>query len=204
VMAAGVLGLYAVLVHDGVHPTFWHLVGPNLAGGIGMGMIFVPLFDIVMGGLSPRELGSGAGILQAVNQLGTSLGVAVLGTLFFSVAGGQAHHQFDTAAAPGLHATLTAQGVTGSERGAIVARVRACVTDRENETDPDVVPASCRTAGQPAAPAVTRAIATAATVTHQRDAVTAAERTLLATTALVGLAFALGFALPRKARQQGW
>ncbi|MFL6075388.1 MAG: MFS transporter [Mycobacteriales bacterium] len=205
VMAAGILGLYAVLGHDGVHLSAWHLVVPNLAGGIGMGMIFVPLFDIVMGGLAPRELGSGSGILQAVNQLGTALGVAVLGTLFFSVAGGQAHHQFNTAAAPGLHATLAAHGVTGHERDALVARVRACVAERENETDPDVVPASCRTtAGQPTDPAVTRAIATAATITHRRDAVTAAERTLLATTGLVGLAFLLGFLLPRKARQQGW
>lgn len=57
--------------------------------GIGMGMIFVPLFDIIVGGLRDHEVGSASGLLSAFQQLGASLGVAALGTLFFSVAGAQ-------------------------------------------------------------------------------------------------------------------
>jgi len=51
--------------------------------GLGMGMIFVPLFSIIMGEIEDREVGSASGLLESLQQLGASLGVAVLGTLFF-------------------------------------------------------------------------------------------------------------------------
>ena len=59
---------------------------PGLAVfGLGMGMIFVPLFGIVMGEVDDHEVGSASGLLTSVEQLGASLGVAVLGTVFFGV-----------------------------------------------------------------------------------------------------------------------
>ncbi len=51
--------------------------------GLGMGMIFVPLFSIIMGEIDDHEVGSASGLLESLQQLGASLGVAVLGTLFF-------------------------------------------------------------------------------------------------------------------------
>ena len=48
-------------------------------------MIFVPLFSIVMGDVDDREVGSASGLLSSLEQLGSSLGVAVLGTVFFGV-----------------------------------------------------------------------------------------------------------------------
>ena len=51
--------------------------------GLGMGMIFVPLFSIIMGEIDDHEVGSGSGLLESLQQLGASLGVAILGTLFF-------------------------------------------------------------------------------------------------------------------------
>jgi hypothetical protein len=56
-------------------------------GGIGMGMVFVPLFDIVMAGVEPYQMGSAASVLQSSNGFGSSLGVAGLGATFFSIAG---------------------------------------------------------------------------------------------------------------------
>jgi hypothetical protein len=52
-----------------------------------MGMIFGPLFEVITGGLQPHEMGSGSSVLQSVNGLGMSLGVAGLGTLFFGLVG---------------------------------------------------------------------------------------------------------------------
>ncbi|MGP4110316.1 MFS transporter [Streptomyces sp. 4N509B] len=65
----------------------WDLVLPLLVYGFGMGMIFVPLFDIVMGEIRDHEVGSASGLLESFQQLGASLGVAVLGTVFFTTAG---------------------------------------------------------------------------------------------------------------------
>jgi MFS family permease len=64
------------------------LLAPMIVGGIGMGMVFVPLFDIAMAGIRPHEMGSASGVLQTVNSLSMSTGVAALGAIFFSLLGG--------------------------------------------------------------------------------------------------------------------
>ena len=46
--------------------------------GLGMGMIFVPLFSIIMGEIEDHEVGSASGLLESLQQLGASLGVAAL------------------------------------------------------------------------------------------------------------------------------
>jgi MFS family permease len=51
--------------------------------GIGMGVIFAPLFDIILAALDDREVGTGSGLLNAVQQFCGALGVAVLGSAFF-------------------------------------------------------------------------------------------------------------------------
>ena len=50
---------------------------PLLIAGIGMGMVFVPLFDIILGGVDDHEVGSASGVLQAMQQLGMSLAAPV-------------------------------------------------------------------------------------------------------------------------------
>jgi hypothetical protein len=53
--------------------------------GVGMGLTIAPFFDIVLAGVTDEETGSAAGSLTAVQQLGNALGVAALGTVFFTV-----------------------------------------------------------------------------------------------------------------------
>ena len=127
-MATGLVAQVIALEAAGVAIDHWDLVAPNLIGGAGMGMIFVPLFDVILGGVEDRELGSASGVLGSVEQLGVALGVAVLGTIFF--------------------------GVVGADRAADVF-------------------------------------------------VDAAETTSLVTIGLIAITFAIGFLLPREAREQG-
>jgi len=88
IMAVSLGGLYLVFTHSGAGLGGWDLA-PALGGyGFGMGMIFVPLFDIVMGEVRDHEVGSASAILESLQQLGASVGVAGLGTLFFSTVGG--------------------------------------------------------------------------------------------------------------------
>jgi EmrB/QacA subfamily drug resistance transporter len=86
-------------LEPGRSPSFLSLAPALLIFGLGMGMIFVPLFDIIMGDIEDHEVGSAAGLLESLQQLGASLGIAVLATLFFSKLG------FD---AVGPQAALTA------------------------------------------------------------------------------------------------
>jgi hypothetical protein len=52
--------------------------------GLGAGFIFGQLFDIILAGVAMDEVGSASGVLNAVQQLASSIGIAVLGTVFFS------------------------------------------------------------------------------------------------------------------------
>jgi EmrB/QacA subfamily drug resistance transporter len=62
------------------------LIVPLLVFGAGMGTIFSPMMDIILGEVASAELGSASSVLAAAQQLGLSLGVAVLGTAFFWLA----------------------------------------------------------------------------------------------------------------------
>src|SRR3954462_6756087 len=83
VKGAGIVALYVAL-HDATLSTA-DFVAPLFVAGLGMGMVFVPLFDIVLGGVEDHEVGSASGVLQAMQQLGMSLGIAGIGTLLFGL-----------------------------------------------------------------------------------------------------------------------
>ncbi|HEV2345681.1 MAG TPA: MFS transporter [Actinocrinis sp.] len=96
IMAVSLVGLYLVLGHahsglSGSGLSGWRLAPSLGAYGLGMGMIFVPLFDIIMGEVSDREVGSASAILESLQQLGASVGVAGLGTVFFGTIGAHPH-----------------------------------------------------------------------------------------------------------------
>jgi EmrB/QacA subfamily drug resistance transporter len=52
--------------------------------GLGAGASIGQLFDFILAGVGMNEVGSASGVLEAVQQLSSALGVAVLGTIFFS------------------------------------------------------------------------------------------------------------------------
>ncbi len=83
VMAVGTTVLYLSL-HGEPSPGWLQLAPGMLVYGLGMGMIFVPLFSIIMGEIEDHEVGSASGMLESCQQLGASIGVAALATLFFS------------------------------------------------------------------------------------------------------------------------
>src|SRR4051795_11190003 len=69
----------------GMHTTGWDLAPGLFLTGLGSGAIFAPLFDLILAGLGDHEVGSGSGVLNAVQQFCGALGVAVLGSLFFGL-----------------------------------------------------------------------------------------------------------------------
>jgi EmrB/QacA subfamily drug resistance transporter len=56
----------------------------ELVLGVGLGMIVSPLFDFILASVDEHEVGSAAGVLNAVQQLAGAIGVAVFGTIFFT------------------------------------------------------------------------------------------------------------------------
>jgi EmrB/QacA subfamily drug resistance transporter len=84
VMAAG-LGLVLVAAGaTGGALTWWALAPGLLVCGVGTGLLSTPLFDVVLAGVPLPMVGSASGVLNATQQLGSTAGVAALGTLFFA------------------------------------------------------------------------------------------------------------------------
>src|ERR1700733_8693319 len=94
VMALGLGVVDLVLRSAGAGVTGWDLAAPLALTGLGMGMVFVPMFDVILAGVAPQQLGSASGLLESVQQLAMSLGIAAVGTVLFDSLG----HGFGPAA----------------------------------------------------------------------------------------------------------
>jgi EmrB/QacA subfamily drug resistance transporter len=92
VMGTGLALLYVVLECAGTSIRSTDLIAPLAAAGIGLGMVFSPMFGLILSGLDDREVGSASSLMQATQQVGISLGVAVVGAAFFAALGLQARH----------------------------------------------------------------------------------------------------------------
>ena len=94
-VVSGVGWLLVVLV--GLHSDgtigVWPLAPGLLLAGLGAGLVVAPLFDVVLAAVTERETGSASGVLNAVQQLAGSIGVAIIGSVFFDAIGrGEFHH----------------------------------------------------------------------------------------------------------------
>jgi EmrB/QacA subfamily drug resistance transporter len=58
------------------------LLGPMLLFGLGMGFLFVPLTIVAVSGVSRQESGAASSLLNVMQQVGGSLGLSILVTVF--------------------------------------------------------------------------------------------------------------------------
>ena len=87
IVVAGAITL-ALTVTGARTVSTWDLAPSLFLIGFGAGSSIGQLFDFILAGVSMDEVGSASGVLEAVQQLSSALGVAVLGTIFFSAFGG--------------------------------------------------------------------------------------------------------------------
>jgi EmrB/QacA subfamily drug resistance transporter len=87
-IAAGAAGL-ALTLTGARTASSWDLVPGLFFIGAGVGATIGQLFRFILTSVSMDEVGSASGVFEAVQQLSTALGVAILGSIFFSVFG---HH----------------------------------------------------------------------------------------------------------------
>jgi EmrB/QacA subfamily drug resistance transporter len=83
-MAAGATTLALMLSGVSTAST-WDLVPGLLLVGAGVGTVLGQIIQFILAAVSMNEVGSASGVMEASQQLSTSLGVAILGTVFFTV-----------------------------------------------------------------------------------------------------------------------
>jgi MFS family permease len=109
------------------------LIAPFVIAGVGMGLFFAPIANVVLSAVRPDEEGKASGANNAIREIGGVFGVAVLASIFSangSYASGQA---FVDGMIPALQLGAMVVGIGAVVGLAIGARPRA-VTEPEHMT----------------------------------------------------------------------
>jgi hypothetical protein len=69
------------------------ILGPMLLFGLGMGLLFVPLTIVAVSGVPPHEAGAASSLLNVTQQVGGSLGLSILVTVFGTASRNEATNQ---------------------------------------------------------------------------------------------------------------
>ena len=69
------------------------ILGPMLLFGLGMGLLFVPLTIVAVSGVAPHEAGAASSLLNVTQQVGGSLGLSILVTVFGTASRNEAASQ---------------------------------------------------------------------------------------------------------------
>ncbi len=205
VMTIGLATTYFIVQHNGLNTTGWEFIPGLLITGSGMGLIMAPIFAVTLTDVDVRHAGSASGVLNAVQQLGGAIGVAVVGVIFFGQLTTHSDASF-TSVESNIRTELTKANVPAQAQTPIINGVRDCFNDRAKQKDSTITPESCKTLeNQPKNPASEK-IATVITdgvkQANTDNFINAFRAGTIYEGALIALTFILSFLLPRHIRPE--
>ncbi|WP_420594021.1 MFS transporter [Deinococcus sp.] len=201
-LMVGLIGTLLILQASALHYQGYELIPALIVSGLGFGCVAAPLQGVILSRVNPLYAGSASGVLATVQQVGSALGVAIIGVLLF----GHLASGADVAGAnarPDLERRLQAAQLPAPAVGAIATGFSACVHDRFSQADLNMVPASCAPENAfPAAVArpVNMALASAGTQVRRENFLAAILYTLRFQLAAYAVCFLLVFLLPGTSR----
>jgi len=80
------------------------LLGPSLVAGAGLGLLFMPLTLVALSKVAERDAGIASSLVNTGQQVGGSIGLAVLGTVAWTVVANTARNSAAAAKAAAAHA----------------------------------------------------------------------------------------------------
>ena len=123
VVAVGFVGVFVAVRLAPSHGTGWAILLPLLVAGIGSGLVISPNQTLTVSEVPVSEAGSAGGLLQTGQRIGSAVGIAAVGAVFFARV--SAHQSLDTAFQHGLEVALAFVGV------ALVVAVVDVLVDRK-------------------------------------------------------------------------
>jgi EmrB/QacA subfamily drug resistance transporter len=118
--------IVAVQATGGGSVSVWLLLA-MVPFGAGMGTAIPPLINLVLRAVPPTDAGAASGTLVTAQQIGAALGVAVIGTVFFSQLGNSVSTE---AFGDAFSVALAVQAVFALTAAALVSRARQTVDQR--------------------------------------------------------------------------
>ena len=108
------------------------VLGPTMLAGIGIGMLFVPSSLTALSGVKESDSGVASSLLNTAQQVGGSMGLAVLGTVAWTVVANQFHAHAEPAHA---YASGFARGLLADSGVALLTLLVAVVAIRVKRSD---------------------------------------------------------------------
>jgi len=103
------------------------LLGPMLVTAVGLGLVFMPLTLVAVSKVDDRDAGLASSLVNTGQQVGGSIGLAILGTVAWTVVANTIHHS--VAAAQSAAAKAAAAGHTVKPTAAQAAAAQKAITD---------------------------------------------------------------------------
>jgi hypothetical protein len=98
-------GFFAWVSTASVATSYLEIVGQMLLGGSGVGLVSAPATEAIMGVVPKAKAGIGSAVNDATRLLGSTLGVAVIGSVFASIYNNRLTTRLPTELAPRLART---------------------------------------------------------------------------------------------------
>ena len=198
-LALGVVAIMLTLRLVGPNFQGFELIPALIVGGLGFGFVVAPLQNVILERVDTQFAGSASGVLATIQQVGTAVGVALVGLILFGqlAAGADAA---STRVVPPLEQTLGSLGLPQTTVAAVITGFQTCYRDRSSQYDPTNVPPSCQVpaAAVPTAQedSVAEATALAATQANEQNFLDALQVSLRYQLAVYALCFMLVWLLP--------
>jgi hypothetical protein len=130
------------------------LLGPTLVTGVGIGLVFVPASLVALSRVAQADSGVASSLLNTTQQVGGAMGIAVLGTVAWTVVANRVHdHSAQTVANSHDLATGFARGLLADAGIALLTLVLTISAIRVRRADltggPEPVPAALAEPAQP-------------------------------------------------------
>ena len=119
VVAAGLFAMavgFAWTTVDDVDTSYGLIVGQMLFMGGGLGLVNAPATEAIMGSLPPAKAGVGSAVNDTARELGSTLGVAIVGSLFASVYSGKVRDLLSTTPLPAQAKSIAEESVGAAVR----------------------------------------------------------------------------------------
>ncbi|ORM38212.1 MFS transporter [Williamsia sp. 1135] len=118
------------------------IIAPLVVGGIGMGLFVAPLQATMLSGTSDGNVGSASGTVPTIQQIGASVGLAVISLLFFNQVAAHSDSAV-SAARETLSQDIATTNVAESLRPFVINEFARCASAKLGSPHPDAPGPGC-------------------------------------------------------------
>nr|WP_051918799.1 MFS transporter [Prescottella defluvii] len=144
--AGSLVALAEVLHREGTDPGLSALAGPLVVGGVGLGLFVASLQTAVLASVRQEQAGIVSGLLPTIQQVGSAIGLSVIGVVFFGLVAVAAPDAVQQQRGD-LVAGLTSAGVPAPLIPQVEKKFVDCATEQLSSSHPARVPDGCADLG---------------------------------------------------------